>query len=126
MNEKTKKFIQAKGRRKTSIARIRLFSGKGEISINDMKAETYFSDIAGASQKIKAVIKKAGLDDKINASFKVSGGGKNSQINAVVHCLARALLIRDPKLRKTFRDEGYLTRDPRIKRARRAPQWQKR
>lgn len=131
---KAKKYIQAKGRRKSSIARTRLFLGKGEIIVNGVGLETYFFDIYGAGQKIKSVLKKAGVENKINLNFKVSGGGKNSQLGAVIHSLARALLEKDPKLRKTFRDEGYLTRDPRMKErkkyglkgARRAPQWAKR
>jgi small subunit ribosomal protein S9 len=129
-----KKYIQTKGRRKTAIARTRLFSGSGEISVNGTKAEAYFSSIYGATQKIKNVLKKANLENKVDVSFKISGGGQNSQLGAAIHSLARALLRKDSKLKKTLRDEGYLTRDPRmkerkkygLKRARRAPQWQKR
>jgi small subunit ribosomal protein S9 len=129
-----KKYIQSKGRRKTAITRTRLFSGKGEITVNGNKIETYFSDVYGAPQKIRNVLKKAGLENKVDVSFKITGGGKNSQVGAAVHALARAILRKDPKLKKTLRDEGYLTRDPRmkerkkygLKRARRAPQWQKR
>lgn len=131
---KAKKFIQAKGRRKTSVARIRLSSGLGEITVNKLKAEAYFADIFGASQKIRALLKKAGLGNTIDLSFRISGGGKNSQLDAAIHGLARALLQKDPKIKKTLRSEGYLTRDPRMKErkkyglkgARRAPQWQKR
>jgi len=129
-----KKFIQAKGRRKTSVARTRLYSGKGEININGVKAEAYFFDVYGACQKIRAVLKKANFENKVDLNFLVSGGGKNSQLGAIIHSLARALLQKDEGLKKTFRDEGYLTRDPRMKErkkyglkgARRAPQWQKR
>jgi len=131
---KAKKYIQAKGRRKSSIARTRLFLGHGEIIVNEMTLEAYFLDVFGAPQKIKGILKKAGVENKIDLNFKVSGGGKNSQVGAVIHSLARALLEKDPRLRKTFRDEGYLTRDPRMKErkkyglkgARRAPQWAKR
>lgn len=131
---KVKKYIQAKGRRKTSVARIRLSSGPGEITVNKLKAEAYFADIFGASQKIRALLKKADLINKVNLSFKISGGGKNSQLDAAVHALARALLRKNPKIKKTLRSEGYLTRDPRMKErkkyglkgARRAPQWAKR
>jgi len=134
MAKPTKKYIQSKGRRKTATARARLFNGKGEITINDLKTETYFFDVHGASQKIKGILKKANLDTKVDINFKVNGGGKNAQLGAIIHCLARVLLEKDPKLRKTFRDEGYLTRDPRMKErkkyglkgARRAPQWAKR
>lgn len=129
-----KKYIQSKGRRKTAIVRTRLFLGSGEIVANDNKIETYFSDIYGAVQKIKAVLKKANLENKVDVSFKIRGGGKNAQLGAAVHSLARALLEKDAGLKKVFRDEGYLTRDPRMKErkkfglkgARRAPQWAKR
>ncbi|MBU2595237.1 30S ribosomal protein S9 [Patescibacteria group bacterium] len=131
---KTKKYIQAKGRRKTSTARTRLYSGSGKITVNEIDLAAYFADVYGAPQKIKSILKKAGIENKIDLNFKVSGGGKNSQLGAVIHSLARALLEKDPKLKKTFRDEGYLTRDPRMKErkkyglkgARRAPQWAKR
>lgn len=131
---KLKKFIQAKGRRKTSVARLRLTAGAGEITVNKLKAEAYFADIYGASQKIRALLKKTGQANKVDLSFKIAGGGKNSQLNAAIHALARALLQKDPEVKKTLRSEGYLTRDPRMKErkkyglkgARRAPQWQKR
>lgn len=130
----SQKYIQAKGRRKSSVARIRIFKGEGEMTVNDLKLESYFSDVFAAAQRVRTVLKKANLDNKVNLSFKVKGGGKNSQLGAIIHSLARALLLRDEKLRKSLRDEGYLTRDPRmkerkkygLKRARRAPQWQKR
>jgi small subunit ribosomal protein S9 len=129
-----KKYIQSKGRRKTAIVRTRLFTGKGEITVNDNKIETYFSDVYGAVQRIKAVLKKANLENKVDVSFKISGGGKHAQLAAAIHSLARALLKKDAGLKKVLRDEGYLTRDPRmkerkkygLKRARRAPQWAKR
>lgn len=132
--KKNQKYIQAKGRRKTSIGRVRIYKGTGEITVNGMKAEAYFADVFGAVQKIRGLLKKAGLEGKINLEFKIKGSGKNSQVGAVMHSLARAILIKDKKLKKVLRDEGYLTRDPRmkerkkygLKRARRAPQWQKR
>ncbi len=131
---KAKQFIQAKGRRKTAIARIRLSAGAGEIMVNKIKAESYFADISGGSQKIRALLKKADLVNKVDLSFRVSGGGKNAQLDAAIHGLARALLQKNPTLKKTLRSEGYLTRDPRMKErkkyglkgARRAPQWAKR
>lgn len=132
--EKAKKYISATGRRKTSVARVRLSSGSGEILINEMKVETYFADVLGALQKIKSILKKANLENKVDLSLKVRGGGKKSQAGAVIHSIARALLKKDESLRKTLRAEGYLTRDPRMKErkkyglkgARRAPQWAKR
>jgi len=129
-----RKFIESVGRRKTAIARVRIYRGKDEVQINDKKLETYFQDIEGAPTKFRSILKKAGQEDKLDISILVKGGGKNSQFGAVLHGLARALIKKDEKLKSALKKEGLLTRDPRMKErkkyglkgARRAPQFSKR
>lgn len=129
-----KKYVEGIGRRKTSVARVRIMSGKGELKVNDKALSAYFYNIPHALQKINSILKKAGFLGKIDISVKVKGGGKDSQLGATIHGLARALVEKDKKLRPTLKKEGFLTRDPRMKErkkyglkgARRAPQWSKR
>ncbi len=113
------------GRRKTAIARVLLEKGEGKLTINgkDQNIEDAF-----------APFKVVGLEGKFNIDAKIMGGGVSSQIGALRLGVARALVNFDEKLKPVLRKNGFLTRDPRIKerkkpglrRARRAPQWQKR
>ncbi|MFH1508959.1 MAG: 30S ribosomal protein S9 [bacterium] len=131
--KRTGKYIYATGRRKTSIARVRLYKGTGDMKVNGMEAKAYFPTKT-LHDKIKQPLIQSGLDDKMDADIKAVGGGKNSQAEAVRHGISRALVIKDEKLKKSLKKSGYLKRDPRmkerkkygLKRARRAPQWQKR
>ncbi|MFA5358495.1 MAG: 30S ribosomal protein S9 [Patescibacteria group bacterium] len=127
------KYFEAVGRRKTAVARVRLFDNKKKhISINGREFEQYFT-VAIDRKKIEDPLKAAGYAD---ASFSVvvKGGGVHSQAEAVLHGVARALIKMDKELRATLKPFGFMTRDPRAKerkkpglrRARRAPQWQKR
>lgn len=131
---KTTRYFEAVGRRKTSVARVRLFTqGDKGIIINGKSCENYFPGselngiIASSLDKMKAL-------DKFRVEAKVTGGGIHSQAEAVRHGIARALVKFNPDFRKRLRKAGHLTRDPRmrerkkfgLKRARRAPQWQKR
>lgn len=102
------------GRRKTSIARVRLSLGKGEITVNDKPIEHYF---AGTSSRIayESPLKAVGRLGDVSASVKVLGGGSNSQLEAYVHGLSRALVELDPTLRPTLSRAGLLRRDPRMK-----------
>lgn len=130
---KKEKYFEAVGRRKTAIARVRIFDKKGNLTVNGKTYEEYFKD---SSQRIKAVAPFENLKVKssLSATAKVSGGGLNAQAEAVRHGLSRALVVLNPVFRKRLKELGYLTRDPRmverkkygLKKARRAPQWAKR
>ncbi|MBI2590140.1 30S ribosomal protein S9 [Candidatus Berkelbacteria bacterium] len=115
------------GRRKRAVARVRLSTGKGAITINERQLSTQNSIILEPLQLVD-------LTDKVDVSVKVLGGGKVGQCGAIRHGIARALAEFDPETRATLKKAGLLTRDPRekerkkpgLKRARRAPQWAKR
>jgi small subunit ribosomal protein S9 len=127
------RYFYANGKRKTSVARVRLYEGgKGQITINDKMVDDYFfGNLIG---KVKAPLKLVDMQKSFDISVKVVGGGVSSQSEAVRHGISKALLVFDPALRVTLKRAGYLTRDSRVKerkkfglhRARRAPQWSKR
>jgi len=121
------------GKRKTAIARVRLFDGgSGHMTVNGLKLQEYFSgvQIENAIAPLALIEKKQAFD----VEATVIGGGKSAQSGAVRLGISRALLLHDPELRPTLKREGYLRRDARIKerkkpglkRARRAPQFSKR
>lgn len=123
----TGKYDNAIGRRKRAIAEVRLYPGKGKIVVNgvivDPKKATFLKPL-----------KDIGKLNTFDISAKVTGGGITGQAEAIRHGISRALLKYDSELRHTLKKAGYLTRDPRekerkkpgLKRARKAPQWQKR
>jgi small subunit ribosomal protein S9 len=102
------------GRRKTSIARVRLASGSGKITVNGRAFETYFP-----TETLRMVVNQpfvaTSLAGKYDARVNVTGGGPNGQAGAVRHGIARALLKADINLRPTLKSEGLLTRDSREK-----------
>lgn len=127
-------FFEAIGRRKTSTARVRLFAGGEDyFSINKKPFEEYFKGLE-LQTTAKAALDRTKPEEIRGISVLVKGGGFRSQAEAVRHATARALVLVNPEFRKKLRRLGYLTRDPRmrerkkfgLKRARRAPQWQKR
>lgn len=122
----------ANGKRKTSVARVRLYDGKGEIIVNERPVKDYFfGTLIG---NVKAPLKLVDMLKRFDVTVKVVGGGVNSQADAVRHGIAKALTVFDPSLRIVLKRAGFLTRDARVKerkkfglrRARRAPQWSKR
>lgn len=128
------KYISTTGRRKTAIARIRLFAqGKNQIIVNDKDYRDYFQ-VESAQMKVREALDKMKLEDKFDVSVLVKGGGMDSQAEAVRHGIARALVKVDETCKKRLRKEGLLTRDsrmkerkkPGLKRARKAPRWSKR
>ncbi|MEK7519314.1 MAG: 30S ribosomal protein S9 [Patescibacteria group bacterium] len=122
------------GRRKTSFARLRLFT-KGEkvILVNEKPYVEYFLS-KELQQIVTLPLEKMNSQDKFRISVKVKGGGVHSQAEATRHALARALVLFNPNFKKRLKGAGFLTRDSRmrerkkfgLKRARRAPQWKKR
>jgi len=132
--EKKVKYIEAIGRRKTARARVRLFTqGKKEILVNDKPYTDYFP-VLSWQKNVEAPLEKLNCLGKFGFSIKVEGGGLSAQSEACRHGIARALVLLNPYFKKRLRKAGFLTRDPRmrerkkfgLKRARRAPQWQKR
>jgi small subunit ribosomal protein S9 len=127
-------FIPAVGRRKTSIARVRLIkNGKGLVTVNGRPMEDYFSTYE-LREIVTSPLKITGQENAVDVSAMAEGGGIRGQAEAVRHGLSRALLVLNPTFRKTLKKLGYLTRDSRkkerkkfgLKGARRAPQWSKR
>ncbi len=130
---KSARYHEAVGRRKTAVARVRIFGNSGEILINGREYKKYFT-VARHQNCVIAPLKEAGIEEKIGIEAKVSGGGIGAQAEAARHGISRALLKVNPEFRKPLKRAGFLTRDPRmverkkygLKKARRAPQWAKR
>jgi small subunit ribosomal protein S9 len=127
-------FFYGTGRRKTSVARVRLLAGEGEIVVNGRSLEEHFGN-AISQAEIMLPFRVTGTEGRYNAMIKVEGGGYHGQAGAIRHGIARALLQSDPDgSRAPLRQAGLLTRDPRmkerkkygLKRARKAPQYTKR
>ncbi len=128
------RYWEAVGRRKTAIARIRLFT-KGEkvFLVNGKPLNIYFP-ILNLQQIAKSALEKMNCSDKFRVITIVKGGGLSAQAEAIRHGISRALVKFNQDFQKRLRRVGYLTRDSRmrerkkfgLKRARRAPQWQKR
>lgn len=126
--------IAAVGRRKTAIARVRLLkNGTGVLTVNRRPYEAYFAT-HDARMACKQPLEAVGQDGKVDIEARITGGGVNSQADALRLGIARALCRLNPTFQRALRKVGYLTRDARIKerkkpglkRARRAPQWAKR
>jgi small subunit ribosomal protein S9 len=131
--EKKSSYFYGTGRRKTSIARVKLLPGTGEIIVNGTPYEQLF----GRAEHRRIITKPllvTGSLDKYNTVVKVVGGGITGQSGAISHGIARALVKADESLKPVLRQNGLLTRDPRVKerkkpglkRARKAPQYTKR
>ncbi|MBR6872819.1 MAG: 30S ribosomal protein S9 [Ruminococcus sp.] len=121
------------GRRKHSVARVRVYEGTGKITINGRDIDDYFG-----LETLKLIVRQpfgvTDTVDKFDIVCTVAGGGVTGQAGAIRHGLSRALLQFNPELRSALKKEGFLTRDPRMKErkkyglkaARRAPQFSKR
>ena len=130
---KTAPYFQGTGRRKTSVARVRLVPGEGTVVVNGKALEEYFGrdgypELAVQPFMVTSTVRR------FNVMVKVQGGGESGQLGAIRHGISRALLQVDPEHRAVLRKAGLLTRDPRakerkkpgLKRARKAPQFTKR
>ena len=102
------------GRRKTAVARVRLASGKGKITVNGRAIENYFT-LETLRVTAMQPLTLTGTAEKFDARINVNGGGPNGQAGAVRHGIARALLQFDVSLRGALKADGFLTRDPRMK-----------
>ncbi len=130
---KTDRYFEAVGRRKTAIARVRLYNRAGGVLVNEKDYLKYFPT-ARLQQMAFSPLEKTKLNGKADVTVRVSGGGMSSQAEAVRHGLSRALVLFDANLKAVIKGLGYLKRDPRmverkkfgLKKARRAPQWAKR
>lgn len=129
---KEHKYIEAVGRRKTSVARVRITpASKTALTINEREFENYFP-----TQELRRIVMSVfdDVEGKFNITAKLVGGGISSQAQALRHGIARALTENEPELRTKLKVKGYLKRDPRakerrkfgLKKARKAPQWSKR
>jgi small subunit ribosomal protein S9 len=128
-------YYYGTGRRKTAVARVRLYptSGDGVITVNGRNADEYFPRET-LMQTVRSPLRILELGNRFSISVKVVGGGVSGQAGAVRHGIARALIRADEEFRPVLRKNGFLTRDPRmkerkkygLKRARKAPQYTKR
>jgi small subunit ribosomal protein S9 len=133
--ENVAKYFYGIGKRKTSVAQIKIYEStkdQNEIAVNGKKAEIYFT-VSRLIDTVRSPLAVAG-QGKFDIVVKVSGGGINSQAEAIRLGISRALVEFDSSLKKSLRDRGFMTRDarkverkkPGLKKARRAPQWAKR
>jgi len=121
------------GRRKSSIARVRLVPGEGKIIINKREIENYFG-LATLMLIVNQPLELTGTKDKFDVLVNVHGGGYTGQAGAIRHGISRALIKADANLRPEIKKAGFLTRDPRmkerkkpgLKKARKASQFSKR
>lgn len=127
--------ISVVGRRKTSVARVHLFSdGKGEIIVNKIPLEEYFSDRRDLIADMLSPFEVTGRNNKFTIKINVKGGGKKGQAGAIRLGISRALGSLDEETRRLLRSAGYLTRDSRMverkkpfrRKARKSEQYKKR
>lgn len=104
----------ATGRRKTSVARVTLYSGSGQIVVNNEPVDEYFPRET-LRMMIRQPIELCGLTGKYDIEAKVKGGGMSGQAGALRHGISRAITSLDIELRPKLKKEGFITRDPRIK-----------
>ena len=134
MYESKKKYFYGTGRRKSSVARVRVYeNGTGSITVNGRDINEYFG-----LDTLKLIVNQPLITTdtvgKVDIVVSVAGGGVSGQAGAIRHGISRALILLNPEFRATLKAAGFLTRDPRMKErkkyglkaARRAPQFSKR
>ena len=134
MDYNKRPYFYGTGRRKKSVARVRLYQGTGSVKVNGRELDEYFG-----LETLKLIVRQpltlTGTLDKFDIECRVAGGGVTGQAGAIRHGIARALLqYNSEELRPALKKAGFLTRDPRMKErkkpglkaARRAPQFSKR
>ena len=134
MYESKKKYFYGTGRRKSSVARVRVYeNGTGMITINGRDIDSYFG-LDTLKMVVRQPLVSTDLVGKVDVVVTVCGGGVSGQAGAIRHGVSRALLLANAEYRPTLKAAGFLTRDPRMKErkkyglkaARRAPQFSKR
>lgn len=128
-----KPLVQSTGRRKSSVARVRIYDGAGEYKLNGRKLDDYFTD-PELHRRVHEPFKVADLEGRYDINATLHGGGTTGQSDALRLGIARALIEVDPGLRPVLKAAGMLTRDSRkverkkygLRKARRAPQFTKR
>ena len=128
-----KPLFQTTGRRKTSVARVRIYDGTGEYKLNGRTMDDYFTD-PELRRRAHEAFKVVDLEGRYDVNATLHGGGITGQSDALRLGIARALILIDPELRSALKKEGMLTRDsrkverkkPGLRKARRAPQFTKR
>ncbi len=126
-------YYYGTGRRKSSVARVRVYPGTGKITINDRDIDDYFG-LDTLKLIVRQPLELTETSEKFDIVCRVAGGGVTGQAGAIRHGISRALLQFDEELRPSLKKAGFLTRDPRMKErkkyglkgARRAPQFSKR
>ena len=134
MYESKRKYFYGTGRRKSSVARVRVYeNGTGAITINGRDIDNYFG-LDTLKLIVRQPLVSTDMLGKVDVVVNVAGGGVTGQAGAIRHGISRALLLVNPEYRPTLKAAGFLTRDPRMKErkkyglkaARRAPQFSKR
>ena len=129
----TKPYFYGTGRRKDSVARVRVYQGTGKVTINDRDIDNYFG-LETLKMVVRQPLNATNTLGKVDIVATVEGGGVSGQAGALRHGISRALLLVNPEYRAILKKAGFLTRDPRMKErkkyglkaARRAPQFSKR
>jgi len=130
---KPKPLVQSTGRRKSSVARVRLYDGTGEYQLNGRTLDNYFTD-PELRRRVHEAFKVTDLEGRYDVHATLEGGGTTGQSDALRLGIARGLIVIDPELRPALKKEGMLRRDDRkverkkygLRKARRAPQFTKR
>ncbi len=133
MYESKNKYYYGTGRRKHSVARVRMYPGTGNITINGRNIDEYFG-LETLKLIVRQPLELTETTEKFDIVCTVAGGGVTGQAGAIRHGISRALLVFNQELRPELKKAGFLTRDPRMKErkkyglkaARRAPQFSKR
>lgn len=129
----TRSYFYSVGKRKTAVARIRLFQdGKGDVTVNELPIKKYLAGLQ--IENAVAPLALTSTKTQFDVEAIVQGGGKAAQSDAIRHGIARALLLFNPEFRHVLKQAGFIRRDSRVKerkkpglhRARRAPQFSKR
>ena len=109
----TKPYFYGTGRRKNSVARVRVYNGTGKVTINDRDIDDYFG-----LDTLKTIVRQplvlTGTEEKFDIVCRVAGGGVTGQAGAIRHGISRALTYFEPELRGVLKKDGFLTRDSRV------------